>query len=126
LNPITPEQADATVERLLQAVRRDPVFWKGQPIECTISIGYGVFPLAGEPAAVSLDIAINWVDQALYDAKRLGRNRACLIGAAGAAETCPVATVPDPRRALGGPRAAISAAQTGTHTALSLRTAGST
>ncbi|MDP9065951.1 MAG: diguanylate cyclase, partial [Pseudomonadota bacterium] len=55
LNPITPEQADATVERLLQAVRRDPVFWKGQPIECTISIGYGVFPLAGEPAAVSLD-----------------------------------------------------------------------
>ena len=30
LDPITPEQADRTVERLLHAVRRDPVLWNGQ------------------------------------------------------------------------------------------------
>jgi diguanylate cyclase (GGDEF)-like protein len=40
LSPITTEQADLTVARLLQAVRCDPVVWKGQSIQCTVSIGY--------------------------------------------------------------------------------------
>ena len=47
LDPITPEQADRTVERLLLAVRRDPVLWNGQAIQCTISIGYACFPMPG-------------------------------------------------------------------------------
>ena len=81
LDPITPEQADRTVERLLQAVRRDPVLWNGQAIRCTISIGYACFPMAGADTEISLDSAISLTDKALYEAKRRGRNRACLISA---------------------------------------------
>jgi len=81
LDPITPEQADLTVERLLQAVRRDPVLWNGQAIRCTISIGYACFPMAGSETEISLDSAISLVDKALYEAKRRGRDRACLISA---------------------------------------------
>jgi diguanylate cyclase (GGDEF)-like protein len=82
LDPITPEQADRTVERLLQAVRRDPVNWNGQPIKCTISIGYACFPMPGSNLPISLENAIGLIDKALYEAKRRGRNRACLISAA--------------------------------------------
>jgi len=81
LDPITPEQADLTVKRLLNAMRRDPVIWNGQAIQCTISIGYACFPMAGSEAQISLDRAIGLVDKALYEAKRRGRNRACLISA---------------------------------------------
>jgi diguanylate cyclase (GGDEF)-like protein len=81
LDPITPEQADRTVERLLQAVRRDPVLWNGQAIRCSISIGYACFPMPGSDTEISLDSAISLTDKALYEAKRRGRNRACLISA---------------------------------------------
>jgi diguanylate cyclase (GGDEF)-like protein len=79
LDPITPEQADLTVKRLLHAVRRDPVLWNGQAIQCTISVGYACFPMAGSETEISLESAIGLVDKALYEAKRRGRNRACLI-----------------------------------------------
>jgi diguanylate cyclase (GGDEF)-like protein len=81
LDPITPEQADQTVERLLNAMRRDPVMWRGRTIQCTISIGYACFPMAGSETRISLDGAIGLVDKALYEAKRRGRDRACLISA---------------------------------------------
>jgi len=81
LDPITPEQADRTVERLLHAVRRDPVLWNGQAIKCTISIGYACFPMEGSDLEISLESAIGLIDKALYEAKRRGRNRACLISA---------------------------------------------
>jgi diguanylate cyclase (GGDEF)-like protein len=81
LNPITPEQADQTVKRLLQAMRRDPILWNGQAIQCTISIGYACFPMAGAESEISLESAIGLVDKALYEAKRRGRDRACLISA---------------------------------------------
>jgi diguanylate cyclase (GGDEF)-like protein len=79
LGPMTPAQADLTAERLLQAVRREPVLWNGQLIRCTISIGYASFPMAGSATDISLDSAISLVDKALYVAKRRGRDRACLI-----------------------------------------------
>ncbi len=79
LGPMTPAQADLTAERLLQAVRREPVMWNGQLIRCTISIGYASFPMAGSATDISLDSAISLVDKALYVAKRRGRDRACLI-----------------------------------------------
>jgi diguanylate cyclase (GGDEF)-like protein len=84
LDPITPDQANLTVLRLLQAVRRDPVLWNGHAIQCTISIGYAYFPMAGSVTPISLDSAISLVDKALYEAKRRGRDRACLIGAVSA------------------------------------------
>lgn len=84
LDPITPEQADRTVERLLQAVRRDPVIWNGQAIRCTISVGYACFPMPGADTEISLESAISLIDKALYEAKRRGRNRACLISAVSA------------------------------------------
>jgi diguanylate cyclase (GGDEF)-like protein len=84
LDPITPEQANSTVLRLLQAVRRDPVLWNGHAIQCTISIGYAFFPMAGSVTPISLDSAISLVDKALYEAKRRGRDRACLISAVSA------------------------------------------
>ena len=79
LGPMTPAQADATAARLLQAVRREPVAWNGQMIHCTISIGYASFPMEGAATDISLDSAISLVDKALYEAKRRGRDRACLI-----------------------------------------------
>jgi diguanylate cyclase (GGDEF)-like protein len=79
LGPMTPSQADLTAERLLQAVRREPVMWNGQLIRCTISIGYASFPMAGSATDITLDAAISLVDKALYVAKRRGRDRACLI-----------------------------------------------
>ena len=79
LGPMTPAQADMTAARLLQAVRREPVMWNGQIIRCTISIGYASFPMEGSATDISLDSAISLVDKALYEAKRRGRDRACLI-----------------------------------------------
>ena len=84
LDPITREQADSAVERLLHTVRRDPVIWNGQSIQCTISIGYAFFPMEGASTEISLDNAIGLVDKALYEAKRRGRNRACLISSVSA------------------------------------------
>jgi diguanylate cyclase (GGDEF)-like protein len=84
LDPITREQADTTVERLLQTVRRDPVLWNGQAIQCTISIGYAFFPMTGSATEISLENAISLVDKALYEAKRRGRDRACLISSVSA------------------------------------------
>jgi len=79
LGPMTPDQADQTAERLLHAVRSEPVVWNGQLIRCTISIGYASFPMPGSATDISLDSAISLVDKALYEAKRRGRDRACLI-----------------------------------------------
>lgn len=79
LGPMTPAQADLTAQRLLQAVRCEPVLWNGQMIHCTISIGYACFPMTGSTTDISLDNAISLVDKALYEAKRRGRDRACLI-----------------------------------------------
>jgi diguanylate cyclase (GGDEF)-like protein len=79
LEPMTPSQADSTAERLLQAVRSEPVMWNGQLIRCTISIGYANFPMEGSATDITLDSAISLVDKALYVAKRRGRDRACLI-----------------------------------------------
>ena len=79
LGPMTAVQADLTAARLLQAVRCEPVVWNGHLIRCTISIGYASFPMEGSATDISLDSAISLVDKALYEAKRRGRDRACLI-----------------------------------------------
>ena len=79
----TAEQANRTAERLLEAVRSVPVPWQGAAIDCTISIGYACFPLAGAPTQIALPAAIDLVGRALAEAQQRGRDRACLISACG-------------------------------------------
>ena len=86
LAPITAPEADATVQRLLLAIRGDPVGWNGQSIQCSISIGFACFPLAGARPGLPLDQAISLVDKALYEAKHRGRDRACRIDAVNAGD----------------------------------------
>ena len=81
LDAVTAEQANRTAERLLEAVRHAPIRWQGHAIDCSLSIGHACFPLVGAAAEVSLAAAISLVDKALVEAKRRGRDRACLISA---------------------------------------------
>jgi diguanylate cyclase (GGDEF)-like protein len=83
LDAIEPQEADLTITRLLDAVRRDPIECDGQSIHCTISIGYACFPFPGSTTEVRLQAAIHLVDKALYEAKRRGRDRACRVASAG-------------------------------------------
>jgi diguanylate cyclase (GGDEF)-like protein len=93
LGPMTPAQADLTASRLLQAVRCEPVTWNGQLIRCTISIGYASFPMMGAGTDISLESAISLVDKALYEAKRRGRDRACLIKVVSARDETELTTI---------------------------------
>jgi diguanylate cyclase (GGDEF)-like protein len=93
LGPMTPLQADLTAARLLQAVRCEPVTWNGQLIRCTISIGYASFPMMGSGTHISLESAISLVDKALYEAKRRGRDRACLIKVVSARDETELTTI---------------------------------
>jgi diguanylate cyclase (GGDEF)-like protein len=93
LAPMTSEQADITAARLLQAVRCEPVTYNGQLIHCTISIGYASFPMCGSRADISLESAISLVDKALYEAKRRGRDRACLIKVVSARDESELTTI---------------------------------
>jgi diguanylate cyclase (GGDEF)-like protein len=79
LPPMGKEQLTTTVRRLLAAVQDKPVLWRSHVIPCTVSIGYAVFPVQPDSADLSLDRAIALVDKALYEAKKRGRNRACMI-----------------------------------------------
>ncbi|OLF17124.1 hypothetical protein BU204_13190 [Actinophytocola xanthii] len=75
------DELRATAERLRQKVGalRVPVQGKGGGVESvrvTVSIGAAVCPRNG----TDLDELVLCADDALYDAKRLGRNRVCLYG----------------------------------------------
>ena len=81
LDGATPDEANRTAELMLQTVRGNPVPLDGTAIDCTLSIGYACFPLAGATTDIALTGAINLVERALQEAKRRGRDRACLISA---------------------------------------------
>ncbi|MGF1528144.1 MAG: GGDEF domain-containing protein [Candidatus Competibacterales bacterium] len=61
-------------ERLRETVARDPFEHEGQHIAATVSIGIAMFPGANIESAADL---VESADQALYAAKRGGRNRVC-------------------------------------------------
>jgi diguanylate cyclase (GGDEF)-like protein len=79
LGPMSQAELSVTAQRLLQAVRGEPVVYCDDKVSCTASIGGASFPLSGAAIDVRLDRAITLVDNALAQAKRRGRDRACLI-----------------------------------------------
>ena len=79
LGPMSAAQLNLLVQRILTAIREHAVIWSGRNHQCTLSIGYASFPLDGATIDVSLDRAITLVGNALLQAKRQGRDRACLI-----------------------------------------------
>jgi diguanylate cyclase (GGDEF)-like protein len=74
---LTDAQLAMTARRLLESVSAEPIEWQGQTIRCTVSIGYASFPMRGATGNISLSRALSLADEALYQAKRGGRNRAC-------------------------------------------------
>jgi diguanylate cyclase (GGDEF)-like protein len=64
----------------------EPVEWNGVPMRVTASIGVTIFPQEG-PQGLGSDQLLRHADQAMYQAKRLGRNRYVMshdLGEAGA------------------------------------------
>jgi diguanylate cyclase (GGDEF)-like protein len=70
-------QSRAVATRLLRAVGAQPVRLKDKaPLRVTPSIGFACFPIASTGPRFGWERAVNWVDLALYSAKKQGRNRA--------------------------------------------------
>jgi diguanylate cyclase (GGDEF)-like protein len=68
------EEAKGCAERIRAAVEAARTPTAGGDIHCTISIGIAVIA----PRSETMEPALNRADQALYEAKRSGRNRACV------------------------------------------------
>lgn len=68
---VTAEQAYAVAERLHQALRENPLVYNGNNIPLTMSVGLAVTT----ETATTWDDMYHGADQALYRAKRNGRNR---------------------------------------------------
>jgi diguanylate cyclase (GGDEF)-like protein/PAS domain S-box-containing protein len=66
------------LDQLLSTLE-EPVEWNGVPMRITASIGVTFFPQG--PDGLGPDQLLRHADQAMYDAKRLGRNRYSLFGA---------------------------------------------
>lgn len=64
------QQACLVAEKLIAGARRTSVPWEQQQLSVTVSIGVGAFS-----SAMSLDGCIKTVDDALYVAKKEGRDR---------------------------------------------------
>ena len=65
-------QAQVVAERLRKAVEGHRFVYEGTHIPVTISVGIAVLP---NPAVKDADDIVGFADQALYEAKRGGRNR---------------------------------------------------
>ena len=68
-------EAQAVAERILEALRRTPIPAGGQPVHVSASIGIALFPEHGTTPAEIFACA----DLALYRAKEVGRDVACLF-----------------------------------------------
>jgi len=64
------------LDQLLSTLE-EPVEWNGVPMRVTASIGVTIFPQEG-PQGLGPDQLLRHADQAMYNAKRLGRNRYAL------------------------------------------------
>ena len=87
------ERVELLAQRLLNAVASMPVTVGDHRIEVTTSIGFAEFPLAPNRLEIPWDLAVDIVDNAMYVAKTLGRNRACGVGLVPAATLAEVDAV---------------------------------
>ncbi|RME12906.1 MAG: diguanylate cyclase [Ardenticatenia bacterium] len=72
LTSVSPEIAKRVAERLRHRIGSAPFTTSAGSLPITISVGLAMKPAHGEP--VSLTQLITWADEALYAAKRAGRN----------------------------------------------------
>jgi len=77
LPEIGPEQGVEAAERICRKVEEEIFSGDGESIKVTISVGVASYPQNGEDA----ESVIRNADEALYEAKELGRNRVILAGA---------------------------------------------
>lgn len=70
------EEAHFAAERIRQAIESKAVRAYDEELKVTVSIGISTFP----EDAKDLHMLIDRADQAMYQAKRAGRNRVCLYG----------------------------------------------
>ena len=73
------EEAAALAQRVLDAVGSEPFLLHpaGTSVHRTCSVGWAAFPWhASQPGALSYEQVLGFADQALYQAKQSGRNRA--------------------------------------------------
>ena len=73
---ISPGRLDDIALRLMDAVSRDPVMYRGEAIRLTTSIGFAPVLMRPGDDALTWERALRLIDQALYMAKLHGRNRA--------------------------------------------------
>lgn len=71
LEGAAPEGARTMAERIREAVAAEPIAAGGKALRVTISLGLACYPLHGDGRELLLELA----DQALYAAKRGGRNQ---------------------------------------------------
>ncbi len=67
-------------ERIRATIEKSPVHWEGQEVKATMSIGLSPFINQGDTDGAAM---INAADDALYSAKRSGRNRVVASAEAG-------------------------------------------
>lgn len=72
LNQCIPKEAPVIAERLMRAVTGSPIAFEGQQIDVTISVGLA----SSELDSIDHNQLMEFADQALYQAKHNGRNRA--------------------------------------------------
>ncbi len=63
-------------EEIRAAIEKSRTVFADQPIQLSASLGVAIYPLHGE----DIDHLLSGLDEALYSAKREGRNRAMIIG----------------------------------------------
>lgn len=77
------EWLSQTAERIIESVRR-PIQGHGHPIRITASIGIAMYPGDGN----NTEALLRHADQAMYRAKRLGKNQFCLYRDDPSDDTC--------------------------------------
>jgi len=82
------EQAVQVAERLRREIADGPITWNGQTIPLTASFGIAAVNLSREQGKIDCDTLIGRADEALYRAKRSGRNRVEAWSGQPAADAC--------------------------------------